>query len=183
MVSPALVRNAHADYLTANTLGRALYAPMFDSPEQPPNSARFTFLDPAAVDFFPDWDRVASELVAHLRSEAGRNPHDKGLSDLVGELATRSDEFRVRWAAHNVRFHRTGTKRLHHPVVGDLELNYETMALQADEGLTMSVYTAEPGSASAQALDLLASWSATPEPADTGDAASRTSDGERFRRR
>ena len=114
--------------------------------------------------------------MAHLRSEAGRNPHDKGLSDLVGELATRSDEFRVRWAAHNVRFHRTGTKRLHHPTVGDLELNYETMALQADEGLTMSVYTAEPGSASAQALDLLASWSATPEPADTGNPASRTSD-------
>jgi transcriptional regulator with XRE-family HTH domain len=176
MTSPALVRNAHADYLTANTLGRALYAPMFESPEQPPNSARFTFLDPAAVDFYPDWDRVATELVAHLRSEAGRNPHDKGLSDLVGELATRSDEFRVRWAAHNVRFHRTGTKRLHHPVVGDLDLTYETMALHADDGMTMSVYTAEPGSPSAQALDLLASWSATPEPADTGNAASRTSD-------
>jgi hypothetical protein len=176
MTSPVLVRNAHADYLTANTLGRALYAPMFESPEQPPNSARFTFLDPAAVDFYPDWERVATELVAHLRSEAGRDPHDKGLSDLVGELATRSDEFRVRWAAHNVRFHRTGTKRLHHPVVGDLDLTYETMALQADDGLTMSVYTAEPGSPSAQALDLLASWSATPEPADTGNAASRTSD-------
>jgi len=176
MASPALVRNAHADYVTANPLGRALYAPMFESPEQPPNSARFTFLDPAAVDFYPDWDRVATELVAHLRSEAGRNPYDKGLSDLVGELATRSDEFRVRWAAHNVRFHRTGTKRLHHPVVGDLDLTYETMALEADDGLTMSVYTAEPGSPSAQALDLLASWSATPEPADTGNAASRTSD-------
>ena len=87
-----------------------------------PTAPRFTFLDPAAADFYPDWDRVATELVAHLRSEAGRNPFDRQLSDLIGELSTRSDEFRVRWAAHNVRFHRTGTKRIHHPVVGELEL-------------------------------------------------------------
>ena len=155
--SPALVRNARVDFLAANTLGRALYAPLFESREQPANSARFTFLDPAAVDFYPDWDRVASDLVAHLRSEAGRNPYDRGLSDLVGELSTRSDEFRVRWAAHNVRFHQTGVKRIHHPVVGELSLNYEAMELAADPGVTLSVYVAEPGSASAQALDLLAS--------------------------
>ena len=164
--TPAIVRNARADYVAANALGRALYAPVFDSREQPPNSARFAFLDPAAVDFYSDWDRVAGDLVAHLRSEAGRNPYDRNLSDLVGELSTRSDEFRIRWAAHNVRFHRTGTKRLHHPVVGDVELRYEAMELTADDGLTVSVYTAEPGSASQQALDLLASWSATPDPSD-----------------
>ena len=164
--APAIVRNARADYVAANALGRALYAPVFDSREQPPNSARFAFLDPAAVDFYSDWDRVAGDLVAHLRSEAGRNPYDRNLSDLVGELSTRSDEFRIRWAAHNVRFHRTGTKRLHHPVVGDVELRYEAMELTADDGLTVSVYTAEPGSASQQALDLLASWSATPDPSD-----------------
>src|SRR3954467_9218477 len=116
IAAPATVRNAHLDYIGANALGRALYAPVFDSCEQPANSARFTFLDPAAPDFYPEWDRVASELVAHLRSEAGRNPYDRQLSDLIGELSTRSDEFRVRWAAHNVRFHRTGTKRIHHPV-------------------------------------------------------------------
>jgi transcriptional regulator with XRE-family HTH domain len=156
--APALVRNARVDYLAANPLGRALYAPLFESREQPANSARFTFLDPAAPDFYPDWDRVASDLVAHLRSEAGRNPYDRGLSDLVGELSTRSDEFRVRWAAHNVRFHQTGVKRIHHPVVGELTLNYEAMELAADAGLTLSVYAAEPDSASAQALDLLASW-------------------------
>jgi transcriptional regulator with XRE-family HTH domain len=159
--APALVRNARVDYLAANPLGRALYAPLFESREQPANSARFTFLDPAAPDYYPDWDRVASDLVAHLRSEAGRNPYDRGLSDLVGELSTRSDEFRVRWAAHNVRFHQTGVKRIHHPVVGELTLNYEAMELAADAGLTLSVYAAEPGSASAQALDLLASWTAT----------------------
>jgi transcriptional regulator with XRE-family HTH domain len=159
--APAIVRNGRADYLAANQLGRALYAPLFESREQPANSARFTFLDPGAVDFYPDWERVATDLVAHLRSEAGRNPYDRGLSDLVGELSTRSDEFRTRWAAHNVRFHQTGTKRLHHPFVGDLTLCYETMDLSADAGLNLTVYTAEAESASQQALDLLASWTAT----------------------
>jgi transcriptional regulator with XRE-family HTH domain len=159
--APAIVRNGRVDYLAANQLGGALYAPLFESREQPANSARFTFLDPAAVDFYPDWERVATDLVAHLRSEAGRNPYDRGLSDLVGELSTRSDEFRTRWAAHNVRFHQTATKRLHHPVVGDLTLSYETMDLSADAGLNLTVYTAEAESASQQALDLLASWTAT----------------------
>ena len=162
IAAPAIVRNARLDYLGANALGRALYAPVFDSREQPANSARFTFLDPAAADFYPDWERVATELVAHLRSEAGRNPYDRQLSDLIGELSTRSDEFRVRWAAHNVRFHRTGTKHIHHPVVGELELSYESLELSADDGLSVAVFTAEPGSASQQALDLLASWTATP---------------------
>jgi len=160
--TPAIVRSARSDYVGANQLGRALYAPIFESREQPPNSARFMFLDPAAPDFYTEWEQTASELVAHLRSEAGRNPYDRDLTDLVGELATRSDEFRTRWAAHNVRFHRTGTKRLHHPVVGDLELSYESMEIAADSGLTLNVYTAEAGSASQQALDLLASWTATP---------------------
>ncbi len=160
--APATVRNARLDYVGANALGRALYAPLFDSREQPANSARFTFLDPAAHDFYPEWDRVATELVAHLRSEAGANPYDRELTDLVGELSTRSDEFRVRWAAHNVRFHRTGTKRIHHPVVGALELDYESMAPSADDGLSIAIFTPEPGSASQQALDLLASWSAAP---------------------
>ena len=162
--TPAIVSNARADFLTANQLGYALYAPLFESPAQPANSARFTFLDPAAADFYPEWDRVASELVAHLRSEAGRHPYDKGLSDLVGELSMRSDEFRVRWAAHNVRFHRTGRKLLHHPVVGELTLSYEAMELTGDSGLTVNVFAAEPGSASQQGLDLLASWSAAPLP-------------------
>jgi transcriptional regulator with XRE-family HTH domain len=162
MATPAIVRNNRVDYIYANALGRALYAPIFDSREQPANSARFIFLDPAAQDFYADWERTGKDLVAHLRSEAGRNPYDKHLSDLVGELSTRSPEFRTWWAAHNVRYHQTGIKRLHHPVVGDLELAYEVMELPADTGLTISVYTAEAGSRSQQALDLLASWTATP---------------------
>jgi hypothetical protein len=161
--APAIVSTLHGDLLAANALGRALFTPVFESSEQPPNSARFTFLDPAAADFYPEWDRLATELVASLRSQAGRNPDDRNLQDLIGELSTRSDEFRVRWAAHNVRFHRTGSKRLHHPVVGELELSYETLTLDADDGLRMALYTAEAGSASQQALDLLASWTATPD--------------------
>jgi hypothetical protein len=164
--APAILSSVHADYLAAHALGRALYVPVFESPERPANSARFTFLDRAARDFYPDWERLASDLVAALRSQAGRNPYDRDLQDLIGELSTRSEEFRVRWAAHDVRFHRAGTKRLHHPVVGELELSYETLTLDADDGLRLALYTAEPGSASQQALDLLASWTATPDPAE-----------------
>lgn len=163
ITAPATVSNMRSDYLAANELGRALYAPLFESPEQPPNSARFTFLDPAAQEFFLDWEKTAKDLVASLRSMAGRNPFDRALSDLVGELSTRSDAFRTWWAAHNVRYHQTGSKRLHHPVVGELELGYEVMELAADNGLRLAIFTAEPGSRSEQALDLLASWTATPQ--------------------
>jgi MmyB-like transcription regulator ligand binding domain len=166
MATPAIVRNSRVDYLGANALGHALYAPVFESREQPPNSARFAFLDPAAQGFYADWEQTAKDLVAHLRSEAGRNPYDKDLSNLVGELSTRSPEFRAWWAAHNVRFHQTGVKRLYHPVVGEIELFYEVLELSADAGLTVAVYSAEPGSRSQQALDLLGSWTATPDGTD-----------------
>ena len=167
IIAPATVSNMRCDYLAANQLGRALYAPLFESREQPPNSARFTFLDPAAQEFFLDWEKAAKDLVRALRSMAGRNPYDRGLTDLVGELSTRSEPFRTWWAAHNVRYHQTGTKRLHHPVVGDLELSYEVMELTADTGLRLAVFTAEPGSRSEDTLNLLASWAATPDHAVT----------------
>jgi transcriptional regulator with XRE-family HTH domain len=166
--APAFVRNGRLDILGANRLGYALYS-VYASPGRPANTARFAFLDPRAEDFYLDWDRVTDEVVAILRSEAGRDPYDRNLSDLVGELSTQSDLFRKKWAAHNVRFHDTGVKRLHHPVVGDLELTYEAMQLAADQGLTMFAYTAEPGSKSAEALNLLASWSVTPDPAEAAD--------------
>jgi transcriptional regulator with XRE-family HTH domain len=159
--APAIVRNGYFDYVGANRLGRALYAPVFAEPQ--PNSARFTFLNPSAPDFYPDWESNTQELVATMRGEAGRNPYDKRLTDLVGELSTRSERFRTLWAAHNVRYHRTGVKRIHHPVVGDLELTYEALELAADAGLTLATYTAEPGSASDDGLRMLASWAATAE--------------------
>ena len=122
----------------------------------------------SAPEFFVDWDTIAHDAVAILRAAAGRDPYDKRLTDLIGELSTRSDEFRVRWAAHNVKFHRTGTKRFHHPVVGDLTLNFEALELAADPGQRLNVYTAEPGSPSHDALNLLASWITTPTDATTG---------------
>jgi transcriptional regulator with XRE-family HTH domain len=161
ITTPAYVRNARADILAANQLGAALFAPVLTSPAQPANNARFLFLDPAAPEFYPDWERQAQDVVAILRTEAGRNPHDKALSSLIGELSTRSEPFRTWWAAHNVRFHRTGSKRIHHPVVGDLTLTFEALDLTADAGLRIAAYTAEPGTPSDDALKLLASWAAT----------------------
>lgn len=159
---PAYVRNGRFDVLGANLLGRALYSPVFDSPlfaqRGPVNSARFMFLDPAATEFWVDWDKGADDAVAFLRSEAGRSPHDRVLVDLVGELTTRSKEFAVRWAKHDVKFHRTGVKRLRHPLVGELNLPYEAMELSADPGLRLNVYTPEPDSPEQEALVLLASW-------------------------
>jgi hypothetical protein len=160
---PAFVRNGRLDILGANRLGRALYSGHFDSPAQPPNTARFLFLDERSRGFYLDWDRVAHDAVAILRAEAGRDPYDRELSDLVGELSTRSELFRTFWATHNVHRHDAGVKRFHHPLVGELTVNFEAMQVVADPGLTMFVYTAEPGSKSAQALDLLASWTATPD--------------------
>jgi transcriptional regulator with XRE-family HTH domain len=171
--APAFVRNGRMDLLAANRLGRTFYSQHFDSPHGPANSARFIFLDPRATDFYVDWEQVATDAVAILRSEAGRDPYDRGLSDLVGELSTRSETFRTRWAAHNVRFHDTGFKRFHHPVVGDLSLTFETMELSADPGLTMFVYTAEVGSKSEEALNLLASWAATLDEAEPANVTDR----------
>ena len=159
---PAYVRNGRLDILATNRLGAALYSEVLSDPIRPANVARFLFLSPRAPDFFPDWETISNDAVAILRAEAGRDPYDRRLSDLIGELSTRSDEFRVRWAAHNVKFHRTGTKRLHHPLVGDLALAYEALELPGDAGLRILAYTAEPGSPSYDALGLLASWAATP---------------------
>jgi transcriptional regulator with XRE-family HTH domain len=169
--SPAFVRNGRLDVLSINRLGRALYAPLFTDPARPVNLARFAFLDPHAVDFYPEWTDAANTTVALLRTEAGRDPYDKGLSDLVGELSTRSDEFRTRWAAHDVRLHQTGVKQFHHPVVGDLRLDFEAMDLSADTGLTLTAYSAEPGSASHDGLKLLATWAATLDQQDRAEAA------------
>jgi MmyB-like transcription regulator ligand binding domain len=125
------------------------------------NSARYLFLDPSAHDLYPEWERIANETVAIMRHTAGADPHDRRLAELVGELSMRSEEFRTRWASHDVRFHNTGTKRMMHPL-GELTLNFERFDLAAESGLTMFTYTTEPGTRSAEGLDLLASWAATP---------------------
>jgi transcriptional regulator with XRE-family HTH domain len=163
---PAIVNSGTLDLLAANPLGKALFAPVLADPARPVNHARFCFLDPRARDFWIDWERAADDSVAALRLEAGRDPYDKRLTDLVGELSTRSDAFLVRWAAHDVRLHRTGVKSFHHPVVGDLHLSYEVMELPADPGLSLIAFSAEAGSPADDSLRFLASWAATHDPAD-----------------
>jgi transcriptional regulator with XRE-family HTH domain len=163
--APAWVRNARHDMLAANRLARALYAPVLADPRRPANNARFVYLDPTARRFFADWDRAADDIAAMLRSEAGSNPHDKQLIELIGELSTCSEEFRSRWAAHNVRFHRTGRKTIRHPVAGTLDLDFEAMEFPAHPGLTLLAYTAAAGTPTADSLKMLASWAATAEQA------------------
>jgi transcriptional regulator with XRE-family HTH domain len=158
---PAFVRNGRLDLLAANRLARIFFDEVYTNPQSPPNLARYAFLDSASRRFYPDWDQIADITVAILRTEAGREPHDKDLHDLIGELSTRSDEFRPRWAAHNVRHHGSGAKNYHHHLAGDLTLAYESLEMAAEPGLTLTIYTAEPGSSSEEGLRLLASWAAS----------------------
>lgn len=193
----AIVQNGRSDVLAANLLGRALYGPVFSSAAQfnpagqsnpaaqsnpagrsgpdtsarLPNQARYLFLDPGAGDFYPDWRAVAATAVAMLRLESGRNPDDRALNELVGELTTRSGLFAALWAGHDVRIHTAGTKRFHHPLAGDMSLQFETLDLPGDEGQTLFTFTAEPGSASENALAFLASWAASPPETTTGGPA------------
>jgi transcriptional regulator with XRE-family HTH domain len=168
--SPAFIGNHHMDIVAANQLGYALYSEMYRGPARPANHSRFIFLDPRARDFYPNWDLAANTNVAILRTQSGRNPFDKRLADLVGELSVRSEEFRTRWAAHNVRRHYAGTKIFRHPVVGELELAYEAMELAEDPGFTLTVYPAVPGSPSDERIRMLASWAATERIQDLADA-------------
>ena len=146
--------------LYANELGRALFSEQFADPRGP-NAARYTFFDPPSHLFWPDWERAASDTVAMLHAEAGRNPYDRALSDLIGELSTRSEDFRARWAAHDVKNHRSGTKTLRHQLVGELTLTFEALELPADPGLALLTYAAEPGTVSAERFAELGRWAAT----------------------
>jgi transcriptional regulator with XRE-family HTH domain len=175
-LSPAWVGSGTGDIVATNALGEAVLSPLFEDPARPVNVARFRFLNPRAADYYVDWDRTAHDIVAALRVQAGKDPYDKALTDLIGELSTRSEEFRARWASCDVHLHRTGVKRLHHPLVGDLELSYEGLELPADAGLVLFILTAEPGSPSRHALDLLASWAATPEAVEVADDQLRRGD-------
>ena len=170
--APAWVRNGRHDILALNPLARALYSPVLESAtggatsKRPANTTRFLYLDPAARDFFVDYDLMARDAAAMLRLEAGRNPHDTDLITLVGELSTQSELFRQHWASHDVKFHRSGRKRLRHPAVGELDLNFEAMELPSEPELRLNVYTADPDTPTADGLKLLASWAATAQLAE-----------------
>jgi MmyB-like transcription regulator ligand binding domain len=163
---PAYVRNAWFDVLAVNQLGAALLPDLVRDGPQQANLARYLFLDPSAQDFYAAWETVARDCVAALRIEAGRDPYNRRLTDLVGELSTRSESFRTWWATHNVRLHNTATKLMRHPIVGDIELTGEALTVPADPGLTIITYTVEPASSSQHALRVLASWAATRTPTD-----------------
>ena len=158
---PAFVRNGRMDLLAGNPLMRAFYKDCYDMPGHSPNIARFTFLDERAYEFYPDWDAFAEVTVSILRTEAGRDPRNKELHDLIGELGTRSEQFRKLWGEHNVRHHGTGFKTFNHPIVGEMTLAFEGLEMAAEPGLTLTIYTAEPGSPSAERMQLLASWAAS----------------------
>ena len=159
--APAYISNPRKDFLAVNPIGHAVFSPVIDDPANQRNNARFTFLNPASQNFYTDWEAGANSIVASLRVEAGRNPHDRALTDLIGELVTRSDVFRTRWAAHDVRFHRTGSKRIHHPDVGDLVFDYEALELPADPGLIVFTMTPTLDTPTDERLRLLGSLAAT----------------------
>lgn len=178
---PAVVQNDRSDILAVNALGRALYSQLIAGATGQWNHARFLHLDPGAQRFYSDWEQLADFSVAMLHVAAARNPYDRELSNLIGELATRSEDFRARWAAHDVHEHQSGVKRVHHEIVGDMSLIYQTLVLPGEPGLTMYLYTAEPGSPSADALRLLAAWAApavdaAPAPDDAAPTTARTPD-------
>ncbi|MBV9513906.1 MAG: helix-turn-helix domain-containing protein [Mycobacteriaceae bacterium] len=162
--APAIVMTGSLDILAANPLGRALYGPVFDRATGTPNLARFIFFDPTAEQLFPEWGKTADEAVGLLQAEAARSPHSPAITQIVGELATRSDQFRTRWAAHNVTAHRHGSKRFLHAALGELTLTYNVLTVAAAPGLSFVGYTAEPKSPSAQAIQILGSWIATERP-------------------
>ncbi|MCJ1709005.1 helix-turn-helix transcriptional regulator [Microbacterium sp. VKM Ac-2923] len=165
--SPAFVGTATRGIVAANALGRATYSPLYDdAPDGVPNTARYTFLNPGAKDFFIEWDTAAANLVANLRRELGSDPLNRGLQQLIDDLNRESVEFRMLWRSHDVRTHDVGIKAIRHPVVGDLHLTFEALPLPADPGQNLIIYGAEPGSETADRLRLLASWSATTESSD-----------------
>ncbi len=167
--SPAFIRNGRLDILATNTLGRALYAPLFPDPSaRTANIARSQFLRPGGRDFFPQWEESVNTTVALLRTEAGRAPHDSELTGLIGELVTRSEEFRTAWAKHNVRLHHTGRKSFRHPAVGVITFDFDAMELPAQPGLTLTAYSAAPGTPDHDTLQLLAAWAATEADQPTG---------------
>ncbi|GGV02736.1 helix-turn-helix domain-containing protein [Streptomyces spectabilis] len=158
---PAYVGGRRSDILGWNRMATAVFGDWGALPREQRNWARLVFLDPAVRELFADtWDQKTSDMVSFLRMDAGCYPNDPQLSALVGELSVKSETFRKLWAAHDVREKGHGVKQLRHPLVGELTLSYETMRLDDDAEQYLVTYHAEPGSPSAEALRLLASWSA-----------------------
>jgi transcriptional regulator with XRE-family HTH domain len=162
MTVPAIVYNANQDLVAANLMGRALYAPHFDT-DGTPNVARFVFLDSRAQDFYVDWPLARRMVAAMMRLEAGRDPLNEELTALIGELSTLSPQFRKDWAGHDVHEHRHGVKSFRHPEVGVVEVVFDVFEMPGEAGLQIVTYSVPPGSDSADKFALLATWAATRE--------------------
>jgi transcriptional regulator with XRE-family HTH domain len=173
MSVPAIVHNAAQDIIAANLMGRALYAPHFDT-QGAPNHARFIFLDPRARDFYVDWEHARRTVAAMIRLEAGRDPLNEDLTALIGELSTRSPQFRADWAGHDVHRHRTGVKSFRHPEVGVVEVAFDVFEMSGESGLQIVTYSPPPGTDSADKFKLLESWAATREAEARERAADRS---------
>ena len=152
---PAIVMNNLSEPVASNRLGRALFPDLFPEGRAPLNHARYLFLDVRSQVFYADWEKSAREAVSSLRLLAGKNPSDKALNDLISELSGASPDFRAWWASHTVRTHTSGSKRINHPVVGAMTIQFEALALTAIPGMRLVTYLTEPASPSADALDLL----------------------------
>lgn len=162
---PAMVLGRRTDVLATNRIAKLLFAdfPAMDPAER--NLTRWLILDQSARDLFRDWKTVAADATGALRVDVGRHPNDPQANQLVGELAVNSEHFRHWWAGHRVATRSAGTVRLHHSIVGDLELDFETLSLPDDPDQSLRVYSTKPGSPSSDALKLLSSWDGgTPAP-------------------
>ncbi len=164
---PALVLGRRTDILAANRMAKALFADFEQLPPRERNYARWMFLDADARSLFVDWEDQARAAVESLRLDVGRDPDDRETAALVTDLRESSPDFDRWWEQHRVHQRTHGSKRLCHPVVGELTVEYETLALPGDPDTTLFVYTAEAGSPSKRALDLLASWTLTGSVAET----------------
>lgn len=152
---PAYVRNSRLEIVAANAMAKRFFSQTFDSQGARPNIAKFVYLDSRAQDFYVDWEKIATDTVGVLRAQASKDPYDRQLTDLIGELCTRSEFFAKRWAAHAVFEHKMGTKRFNHPEVGQVELFYEGFDMPQDPGLGMVTYFAAAGTTADNALKFL----------------------------
>jgi len=169
---PVVAGNRLGDTVASNRLGRALFPHLFPADGEPLNLVRYTFLDPRARSFYVDWETTARGVVSSMRLAAGHDPDDRALAALIAELAAESPEFAEWWSGHTVRVHASGRKEIDHPVVGEMTLIYDVLSVSAAPGIAITSYLTEPGTTSADALDILRSWGALEGP--TGDTWSRT---------
>ncbi len=158
--TPAFAIGPRTEIVAWNAMGAALITDFGTIPENQRYYIRMLITDPSMRTFYADWEQVTRLAIAQMRMHNANNPGDESLAELVSELSIRDPQFRQWWAAHDVTVRDTGTKHLRHPVVGDLNLDWNAVTWAANPELQIIVWTAEPHTASHDALRLLASFTA-----------------------